>query len=422
MKKKRRINFSTIKKSPITKLTFGSLIAQAIAILISPITTRIYTPEQLGVYTLLLTVVTLFGPVLSAKIEMAIVTEKEEEKIYPIIVLSAIMCIILSIITIILYTIYIIITNQFNKEYILYLIIIFVYLVITGFSNILISYNNRNKDYEIISTVYVIRTIIQNLGLVVFGIMKFSIIGMLISQVVGSLFGLRKQSEKLIPNWNKLKSVKKEDLKKVLKNNYKLILYTTPATLCNSGSYSLINFFITALYGATIFGYYSISFRILGIPLSLVSTNVSKVFFERASNEINQTGKFNNTFKKISLLLLMIAIPMIVLLVLLAPFICKIVFGEEWIIAGQYIQILVFMFGIRLVVSAISPALVIAKKQDVEMKMQITFLVASIMSYLISKHFHLNIYLFLGMISVLYSIIYLVIYIYIYILSKGKEV
>ena len=85
--KTEKININSIKKSPITKLTLGSIIAQVIAILISPITTRIYSAEQLGIYTLLLTVVTLFGPILSGKIEMAIVTEKKEEKIYPIIVL-----------------------------------------------------------------------------------------------------------------------------------------------------------------------------------------------------------------------------------------------------------------------------------------------------------------------------------------------
>lgn len=419
--KTEKININSIKKSPITKLTLGSIIAQVIAILISPITTRIYSAEQLGIYTLLLTVVTLFGPILSGKIEMAIVTEKKEEKIYPIIVLSGIICVIMSIVTIIIYTIYIFMTNQFTDNYIRYLIIIFIYLIITGISNILISYNNRNKDYEIMSNVYVIRTAIQNLGLVLFGIMKFSIIGMLLSQVLGSLFGLKKQSEKLIPNFKKIKEVKKEDLIIALKDNYKLPLYTAPATLCNSGSYSLINFFITALYGNTIFGYYSISFRLLGIPLHLISTNVSKVFFERASTEMNNTGKFINTFKKLSLLLFAVDIPMILILLVLAPLMCQIVFGDEWIEAGKYIQILVFMFGIRLIVSAVSPALIIAKKQFAEIKMQITFLISSIVSYVICKYLSLSIYTFLSMISIFYFITYLIIYIYIYKLSKGKK-
>ena len=418
--KKKFIN--RVKKSPIAKLTLGSLIAQVISIIISPITTRIYTAEQLGVYTLLITVVTLFGPILSGKIEMSIVTEKEEKNIYPIIVLSIFICIGISIVTTILYTVYIIITNQFSSEYILYLIIILFYLLITGFSNILISYNNRNRDYEIISSVYVIRTIMQNLGLVIFGFMHFSIVGMLLSQIIGSLFGLRRQAEKLIPNINKIKQVKKEEIIKVAKENYKLIVFTSPATLCNSASYSLLNFFINGLYGSTIFGYYSISYRILGVPLSLVSSNVSKVFFERASKEINEVGNFRNSLKRITFLLLLVAIPMVLALGTLAPILCKIVFGNEWKVSGEYVQILVFMFGVRLVVSALTPALVIAKKQSVEIRMQIAFLVVSIFTYIICKNFNLDIYIFLTIISILYSIVYILIYLFIYRISKGKEV
>lgn len=403
-------------------MTLGSLIAQIIAIVISPITTRIYTPEQLGIYTLLITVVTLFGPILSGKIEMAIVTEKEEKNIYPIIVLSIIICIITSIVTTILYMIYIIVTNQFSNIYILYLVIIFGYLLITGFLNILTSYNNRNKDYEIISNVYVIRTLVQNLGLVIFGFMHFSIIGMLLSQVLGNFFGVKKQSKKLLQNIEKIRKVKKAEVIEALKKNYKLILFTSPATLCNLASYSLLNFFITGLYGNVIFGYYSISYRILGLPLSLISTNVSKVFFERASREVNNEGNFGKIFKKMSVLLCIIAIPMVILLGLLSPAICKIVFGDGWETSGQYIQILVFMFGIRLVVSALMPALIVIKKQNIEMKMQIAFLAISIFTYIICKYLSLNIYIFLTLISTMYSCVYIAIYIYLYKISKGKEV
>ncbi len=412
-----------IKNSEIVKLATGSVIAQIIAIIASPITTRLYTPDQLGIYTLLLTVVTLFGPLLSGKIEMAIVTEKEEKNVYAVIVLSLILCFIFSIVTTILYTIYLVSTHQFTNEYIVYVIIIFIYMLITGVTNILISYNNRNREYDTISSVYVIRTAIQNIGLILFGFIHLSVFGMLLSQVLGSLFGIKKQANKLIPNRNKLKQVEKKEIKNVLKRNYKLMLYTAPSAFCNSASYSLINFFITAIYGNTIFGYYSLSYRILGIPLSLISINVSKIFFERATNEMNSTKSFKNTLQKITKLLICLSIPMVVILLVIAPELCKIVFGEDWVVSGQYIQILVFMFGIRLVVSAIiSPALVIAKKQSTEMKMQILFLISSVLIYIISKYMKLNIYAFLIMISISYSIIYIIMYIYICQLSKGKEV
>lgn len=408
-----------IIKSPIFKLTSGSIIAQLVAIVASPITTRLYTAQQLGTYTLLLTVVTMFGPLLSGKIEMAIVSEKKEKKIYPIIVLSGILCIFFSTIVTLLYSIYLLTTIKVSLEYFAYVIIIYIYMLITGFTNILVSYNNRNKDYEIISSVYVIRTTIQNIGLVLFGICNFSVIGMLLSQVIGSLFGIKRQSKKLILKFENLKLVTKAEIKQAFMENYKLLIYTTPSTLCNSASYSLINFFISSLYGTIVFGYYSLSYRILGIPLAIISSNVSKVFFERASKSMNETGGFKGELVQMTLLLSFVAVPMIIVLLILAPSLCAFVFGTEWVVAGEYIRILVFMFGIRLVVSALTPSLVIANKQSIEFKIQILFLACSTCTFLISKLLNLSIQQFLFIIMITYSIVYLIMYIIILRLSKG---
>lgn len=416
---KKSKTFKQMIKSPIFKLTSGSIIAQVIAIIASPITTRLYTAQQLGTYTLLLTVVTMFGPLLSGKIEMAIVSEKNEKKIYPIIVLSSILCFIFSTIVTLFYSVYLLSTIELSLEYLGYVIIIYIYMLITGFTNILISYNNRNKDYEIISSVYVIRTTIQNVGLILFGICNFSVIGMLLSQVIGSLFGIKRQSKKLIPKLENLKKVTKKEIKQAFKENYELLIYTTPSSLCNSASYSLINIFISSLYGTIIFGYYSLSYRILGIPLSIISNNVSKVFFERASKAMNEIGNFKSELTQMTILLSLVAIPMAIVLLIIAPSLCVLVFGTEWVVAGEYIRILVFMFGIRLIVSALTPALVIANKQSVEFKIQILFLICSTCAFLISKFLNLTIQQFLLIITITYSIVYLIMYIIILKLSKG---
>lgn len=70
----------------VFRLTVGSLIAQLITALVSPISTRLYTPEQLAVYTLILTVSSMFGPVLCGKYDMAIVSAKDEKEVTNLIV------------------------------------------------------------------------------------------------------------------------------------------------------------------------------------------------------------------------------------------------------------------------------------------------------------------------------------------------
>src|SRR5690554_6468236 len=70
----------------VFRLTMGSLIAQLITALVSPISTRLYTPEQLAVYTLIITVSAMYGPVLCGKYDMAIVSAKDEKEVTNLIV------------------------------------------------------------------------------------------------------------------------------------------------------------------------------------------------------------------------------------------------------------------------------------------------------------------------------------------------
>ena len=82
---------------------------------------------------------------------------------------------------------------------------------------------------------------------------------------------------------------------------------------------------------------------------------------------------------------------------------------------------MVWMYGIRLVVSALTPALVITKRQDIELKVQIGFVVSAIVIYIISKLQSLQINHFLILITIVYAIIYILMYVFIYLESKKKE-
>jgi len=63
---------SDFKKNVLT-LMAGTTIAQAIPIAISPILTRLYTPEEFGLFALFLAIVSIFGVVATMRYEMAIV-------------------------------------------------------------------------------------------------------------------------------------------------------------------------------------------------------------------------------------------------------------------------------------------------------------------------------------------------------------
>ena len=178
--------------SSITTLASGSLIAQVITILTSPITTRIFTPEELGTYTLLITAVNMFGPIICLRYDLAIVTEKTDRNSLAIFKLSVIVSVLMSLFVSFGYFIYF----QMNETYhsLTYtVVILFILLLTTGLTNALTSYNNRNRQYKLMTSVYVIRTTAQNLLMVMSGMLKTGVFGLISSQVLSQLLGIKKQ-------------------------------------------------------------------------------------------------------------------------------------------------------------------------------------------------------------------------------------
>ena len=69
---------SEFSKNVLTLMT-GTTIAQAIPIAISPILTRIYTPEDFGVLALFVAITSIFGSIANGRYELAIMLPKKDE-------------------------------------------------------------------------------------------------------------------------------------------------------------------------------------------------------------------------------------------------------------------------------------------------------------------------------------------------------
>ena len=412
-----KINNSFLKS--IVVLATGSVFAQLITVIIAPILTRVFTPEELGAYTYVLSVGSIFMAVINGRYDMSIVSEKEDKYIYPLIKVSIIIGIAMSSIVTIGYYIYVKFISSKGISHIDTIIFIFLLLVSYAINNVLVGFNNRNREYKIMTSVYVVRTLFQNIIAVVAGMLNLGTIGLLTSYCIGQYLGLNRQAKILKKYSNKIKKVKKSEMIYVLKRHYKQPLFSSPAIFLNSFSYSSITVFLEMLFGMSAVGYYSISVRLLGLPLAIISGNISKVFFEEASKEYMKTGQFYSSFKKTFKFQSVLAIPMVMGMIFLAPKLCAIFFGAEWEVSGKYVSILAIMFGLKFIVTSLSPGLIIANKQKVEFVLQGVFVIASITSFILTKALKLSIENYLILIAFTFSIGYFLYLIAIFIYSKN---
>ncbi|MCM3673356.1 oligosaccharide flippase family protein [Peribacillus simplex] len=412
--------FSVKYINDIITLSVGTIIAQIIMIISSPLITRLYTPSQFGVYTLLMTIVSVIGPNINGRFDMAIVTSENKKEADILTVTSILFCLIMTIlISIGLILMYIFVPDTFNEigPWVFILIPIF---MLSGLINTLVSYNNKYKQYKLIRSVSVIRSIVLSLGQVIFGFFGLGIFGLIISQVISLAFGVKKQAKYCLNNFRQLILVRKSEVLAVVKKYKNQPIYSFPANVVNALSYSLTYFFITSMYGVNEVGFYALCQTVLGLPITIICSNVSRVFFRQAGESYQKNGSFYSVFKKTILILSVGSIPTFLILYLFSNKLFAFAFGTEWGVAGDYAQIMAPMFAIRFITIPVISSLLIIGKQSIEFGMQITFIIFSFLIYVFAKISGFSIETYLLLTSILFCINYLIILTVIFRVARGK--
>jgi len=332
---------SEFSRNVLTLMT-GTTIAQAIPIAISPILTRIYTPEDFGVFALFLAITGVFSVVASGRYELALMLPKKEEDAINIFALGMIIILFLTsflFLSIFLFHPYLLDILQ-NEEigYWLYFIPIAFFLI--GFFNLLSYYNNRQKNYKDIANATIVKSIVLAIVQLTMGFLKMSASGLISGQIVSSLFAnlqLMKNIVKDKPLLSKVSKVKMIALAKRYKDFPK---YQAPHAMLNTFSSYLPVYIFTPFFGLGVVGLYALSTRIVFTPMMILAGASAKVYNQKVTKLYNDKGDtYGFTIRLLKSLFKKVIIPFL-FIIIFAPDIFSFIFGEEWREAGVYTQIL----------------------------------------------------------------------------------
>ncbi|MDZ7795659.1 MAG: oligosaccharide flippase family protein [Candidatus Marinimicrobia bacterium] len=345
---KKYIPKGEFSKNVLTLMT-GTTIAQAIPVAISPILTRLYTPEDFGVAALYMAIATIIGSVATARYELAIMLPEKDDDALNIAALGLYIATILSVFLLILViTFNQAICNLLNNDEIsfwLYFLPFSVFFI--GLFNVLQYYNNRKKQYRDIAKANVYKAVTSAIVRLSVVFLKPGPTGLISGQITSQIAANTKLLLNTIKNKNLKSIISKDNIKLLAKRYVDFPKYATPAVLANTSSYQLTNILISSFYSVATLGYYSIVQRILGMPTTLIGNAIGQVFYQQASDEKIKTGKSLKTYKSTVKKLIFIGLPIFGTLIFFIEDIFVFVFGEEWRIAGKYAQILLPMFFIR---------------------------------------------------------------------------
>ena len=366
----------------------GNVLAQVIMLGTAPVTTRLFTPENFGVFALLTSMITIIFGVSSLCYERAIVLPREDQGAMNVVALSFSLLVGTTILVgLAVFFFNEAITDFFkNPELRSWLWIVPIGVFLQGLSNILRYWRIRNKGFRTISSARVAEAACSSIAKISAGVFIGAYAGGLIG---GFLLGLVISVAVMIfasslnnPH-HRNRRVSWPVIKGVAKTYNKFPLFATWNTFLNLASRNAPVFLLSMFFTPAVVGFYSIGNRVLKQPIFLLSDSIRNAYFQKSADQLAQNSKVYPGLIKITLALALIGLPVFTILAIFGKTLFSLIFGSEWATAGTYVQILSPWFLFLLLAAPANTLYEVIQKQDIKLYLSVFKTVFALLSIVV---------------------------------------
>jgi O-antigen/teichoic acid export membrane protein len=364
----------------------GTTIAQAIPIAISPILTRLYTPEDFGMFALYMSVASVISVVATGRYELAIMLPKKDEDAINIVALSILISFFVSFMALlIVFSFNAQITSLLgNPEISSWLYFIPLSVFLTGVYQSFNYWSNRKKEYKRLATSRVIQsgaTATTNLGMGFGGFGSSGLIlGGVLGQGVATAFLGRLVIKEDIKVFQKIKKLKIFALGKRYK---KLPIFNLPNALIDSFRLSGIMILIAKFFTTATLGQFSLAWKMVQIPMSLIGASLSQVFFQKVASA--KKSDLNSLIKRYLTKALLVSTPIFLIIYFFATDIFIVVFGENWKLAGEVASIMSPWLLLNFLTTPMANIFIILNRQEIVLIVSIFYMLVPISILLVQR-------------------------------------
>ena len=346
----------------VLTLLLGTLGAQLIPLLFSPILTRLYSPDQFGTFALFIALSSSIVTLASMRYELAILLPKSNTHAYYLFYLSIVTILITTGITAIVGSLFQTELGQLLKNTALepYLGYLFISVFFAGLIQPISYWQLRQKNFTLLSRNKLQQSFLSNILQLLFGCWKTTssafglIVGLIISQIV-SIWFLRKK--------NMYSTIRPTLLQLyVIAKKYKnLPLLNGSNAIIDSIRINGINILIALFFSSSTLGQFALAWRMVQAPISLINGAISQVSFQKAST-LKPEKIFYFALSSIKNSALAGIIPFTIIY-FYSPSIFPLIFGPKWVLAGEIAQILTPWLYLNLITSPLSTLFIVIEKQ-----------------------------------------------------------
>jgi O-antigen/teichoic acid export membrane protein len=332
-------------------LAGGTTLAQGLALLVAPILTRLYTPNDFGVLAVYISLLALLKNVSSFRYEFAIPIPEDNATAVNVLVLCVLL--ILTMGTVLTGGLFLFSDKlfQIHRYSVLkqYMWVLPAGLVLAGCYDAFSYWAVRERLYTTIARTSLSQGVAGVLTQLGIGIFVMGPTGLLTGQIVGQSAGLGTLAKQF---WKKNReaflSVTSGSVRAAAYRFRSFPIYQSSSTLLNSAGLQAPALLFAAYYGMEVAGWFYLTQKVLAMPITLIGASVAKVFQGEAARLLNEPEKLKKLFREINLKLLMLGIVPCLVLAFGGKWIFQIVFGMKWTQSGIFVQVMAFVFLLKL--------------------------------------------------------------------------
>jgi len=389
----------------VLTLTTVPVISQVMGLLLTPIVTRLFTPEAFGLSNIFGSMVMLFAVFSTMGYHGAIILPKTDTTALKILVICFYFTLCISAISYLIVTAgkYIIPAKLNTPELVEYLWLTPIFVFSHGMFATLRFWKTRFRRFDNIAVSRVSDNVVRKFFQISAGFLGYSTAG---SLIFADFTASATRNFILLKNMNlKTISLKNKSYLKlwaVAKRYRKFPLYSLWGEVFARFPAIIISFLIIKYFGQEMLGYYGLSLMVLALPTNLVINSISEAFLPRLA-EAKHKGKHVVLIEKVFERIFSFCVFPLLILGIFGDVLFSFMFGQNWEIAGVITQILVFGTFFSIIFSTTYPIITIMERQELIPLNKLINIVNITLSFLIGGYFK-NIYLALIIYSVLQSL------------------
>lgn len=353
-------------------LVGGTAFAQLIALLVLPILTRLYSPEDFGVLAVYTSVLALISVVACLRFEIAIPMPKDDQEAAALFVLalgSVVLITILSSIGVWVFSDQLAAATEGKLSGYTWLIPIGVFFA--GLYAALQYWATRNKVFPLVAKTRMTQAISSSSTQLGMGFLGAAPFGLLLGQLLSvgaGIIGLGKYF--LQGSISLVQALSMSQLKDTFKKYDRFPKYSTLEAFANTGGIQIPIILIAYYAAGAEAGFLMLAMRLLSAPMGLIGGAVAQVYLSEAAEKHHQGQLKAFTYKAIWGLAKVGFVPLL-LAGVLAPYIIPLIFGEGWQRVGVLIAWMVPWFFMQFITSPVSMALHITGHQKIAFVLQL---------------------------------------------------